>query len=53
MTPNQSSDWHHLAEQASTELDPERLMSLVDELNRVLEQNETLSRQRQNSTAFN
>lgn len=41
MTPQ--TDWHELAEQASKELDPAKLMSLVDELNRTLEQNERLS----------
>jgi hypothetical protein len=44
MTPHQQTDWHHLAEQASKELDPVKLMSLVDELNRALEQNERTSR---------
>ena len=39
MTP-QRPNWHELAAQASKELDPVRLMSLVDELNRALEQNE-------------
>ena len=38
MTP-QRHNWHELAEQASKELDPIKLMSLVDELNRALEQN--------------
>ena len=51
MTLHKPSDWHHLAEQASKELDPERLMSLVNELNGVLEQNETSSGQRQNPPA--
>ena len=45
MTPKQPTDWHHLAEQASKELDPTKLMSLVDELNRALEENERTSRQ--------
>ena len=31
------SDWRVLAERASKETDPEKLMSLVVELNRVLE----------------
>jgi hypothetical protein len=39
----QRPNWHELAEQASKELDPVRLMSLVDELNRALEQNEHTS----------
>jgi hypothetical protein len=46
MTPQNSTDWRHLAEQASKEMDPEKLMSLVNELNRVLEQNEQSSRRR-------
>jgi len=46
MTPQNSTDWKHLAEQASKEMDPEKLMSLVNELNRVLEQNEKSSRGR-------
>jgi hypothetical protein len=36
MTPQRPS-WHELAEEASKELDPVRLMSLVDELNRALD----------------
>jgi hypothetical protein len=46
MTPQNSTDWRHLAERASKEMDPEKLMSLVNELNRVLEQNEKSSRGR-------
>ncbi len=46
MTPQRPS-WHELAEQASKELDPVRLMSLADELNRALEQNEKTSKQLQ------
>ena len=42
MTP-QRPNWHELAEQASEELDPVKLMSLFDELNRALEQNARLS----------
>jgi hypothetical protein len=43
MMTAQRPDWHALAEQASQELDPIKLMSLVDELNRALEQNVRLS----------
>jgi hypothetical protein len=43
MTP-QRLDWHYLAEQASKERDPKKLMSLVGELNRALEQNEQTSK---------
>jgi hypothetical protein len=39
----QRSNWHELAEQASKELDPAKLMSLVDELNRALDENERTS----------
>jgi hypothetical protein len=46
MTLQNSTDWKHLAEQASKEMDPEKLMSLVNELNRVLEQNEQSSKRR-------
>lgn len=45
MTP-QPTDWRHLAEQASKELDPKKLMNLVDQLNLALEQNEMSPRQR-------
>jgi hypothetical protein len=38
-------DWKHLAEEASTETDPEKLMKLVNELNGILNENEELSRQ--------
>jgi len=47
MTPNQFDDWHYLAEQASHEMDPAKLMSLMNELNRVLDEREERSRQRQ------
>jgi hypothetical protein len=33
----QSTDWRHLAEQLSKEKDLDRVLSLVDELNRVLD----------------
>ena len=46
MTPQRPS-WHELAEQASKEPEPVRLMSLADELNRALEQNEKTSKQLQ------
>jgi hypothetical protein len=39
----QRTDWHLLAEQASKEMDREKLMSLVDELDRALEANERAS----------
>lgn len=51
MTPqNQNSDWRHLAEQASLELDPQKLLLLVDELNRVLGEREEMSRRLQRAS---
>ena len=47
MTPFEQSNWLHLAEQASKERDPEKLMSLVSELNRALEENERTSQRLQ------
>ena len=38
MTPK--PDWRHLAEQASVEMDSKKLSVLVEELNRVLDQEE-------------
>jgi hypothetical protein len=46
-TPYQSSDWQHLAEQASKELDLVKLISLVNELNGVLGEREETSRKQQ------
>ena len=43
MTP-QPSNWRHLAEQARNETDPEKMLALVTELNRVLsEEREQMS----------
>ena len=39
MTP-QRRDWEHLAKAASEELDPEKLMLLVNQLTRVLAKND-------------
>ncbi len=47
MTP-QPSDWRHLAEQASNEMNPEKMIELVTELNRILEKREKTSRQQRN-----
>ena len=47
MTPHQSSDWRHLAEQASKEMNPKKMLELVTELNRVLREREETSRKRQ------
>ena len=44
MTPSTASDWHSLAEQASNEMDPDRLLNLVNQLNRLLGEQEERSR---------
>jgi hypothetical protein len=44
MTP-QPKDWRHLAEQASNEMDPNKLIDLVVELDRMLGEREKTSRQ--------
>jgi hypothetical protein len=49
MTPSQS-DWQHLAEQASNEMDPEKLLNLVTQLNRVLGEQEERSRAKRHPT---
>ena len=41
-----TQDWRALSEAASREQDPERLIALVQQLNRVLEQRETLRKKR-------
>jgi hypothetical protein len=46
MTP-QPNDWRHLAEQASNEMNPEKMMAIIAELNRVLEKREQTSRHQQ------
>jgi hypothetical protein len=40
MTPHQPRDWKCLAEQASKEMDSDKLLGLVTELNRVLAERE-------------
>jgi hypothetical protein len=47
MTPSPSTDWKHLAEQASNEMDPDKLLNLVTQLNRVLGEQEERSRLQQ------
>jgi hypothetical protein len=42
MPPHQPSDWKYLAEQASVEMDPEKFMTLIQELNRVLTEREEM-----------
>lgn len=39
-----AKDWRALSEAASREQDPEKLIRLVEELNRVLTQRDTLKR---------
>jgi len=46
MTPSQN-EWQHLAEQASIEMDPEKLLKLVTQLNHVLGEQEERSRAQQ------
>lgn len=46
MTPHHPSDWERLAEQASKEMDPKKLIEIVTEINRVLGEREETSRQR-------
>jgi hypothetical protein len=44
MTPHQPTHWQNLAEQASKEMDSNKLAALVTELNRVLCEGEATSR---------
>jgi RNA polymerase-binding transcription factor DksA len=44
------TDWHHLAEQATTEMDSAKLLQLVDELNRALQQNEQTMKRLENES---
>lgn len=47
MSYNQvAKDWRALSEAASKELDPQRLMELVTELNEVLKERESQTRKR-------
>ena len=50
MTP-QPSDWRNLAEQASKETDPDKLMALVTELNQGLEREESQRNRRYRKVA--
>jgi len=43
MSQHAPRDWKYLAEQASTEMDPLKLMDVISELNRVLAEREQLS----------
>jgi hypothetical protein len=49
MTPDSPRDWKRLAEKASNEMNSEKLMDLVDELNRLLGEHEDRSRQQRRS----
>jgi hypothetical protein len=44
MSQHSPGDWKHLAEQASEEMNSDKLMELIDELNRVLGEHEETSR---------
>jgi hypothetical protein len=45
MSLHSPGDWKHIAEQASEEMNSDRLMELVNELNRVLVEHEETRRQ--------
>jgi hypothetical protein len=45
MSLHSSGDWKHIAEQASEEMNSDKLMELVNELNRVLGEHEETCRQ--------
>jgi hypothetical protein len=51
--PHRPSDWKHLAEEASKEMDPERLTELVTDLTRVLGEREELPCLRKKPRLFN
>lgn len=44
MSKNMSTDWKELSEAASREQDPEKLIELVEQLNKVLEEKEKTKR---------
>ena len=44
MTPSPSKPWQQLAEQASNEMDPDKLLNLVIQLNEVFSEQEERSR---------
>lgn len=46
----QHTEWHHLAEPASKEMDSAQLLQLVDELNRALKQNEQTTKHLDNES---
>jgi hypothetical protein len=46
MNPHHPSDWQHVSEPASDEVDPNKLTNLVIELNRLLGQRAETSRRK-------
>jgi hypothetical protein len=44
MPPDLPGDWKHLAEQASSEMNSEKLLELVNELNQLLGEHEDKAR---------
>ena len=51
MTSSIRKDWRTLSEAASREQDPQKLLQIVQDLNRALDQREQEQRQRQNGQA--
>lgn len=49
MNQDSPRDWKHLAEQASNEMNSEKLMDLVNELNQLLGEREDKSHQQRHS----
>ena len=47
MTPDQSGDWLSLAERATKETDPNKMLAIITELNRVLEREHPVHQQQQ------
>lgn len=47
MTSDQSGDWRSLAEKATKETDPNTMLAIITELNRVLECEQTVHQQQQ------
>ena len=45
MLPDSPGDWKHLAEQASAEMNSEKLLELVNELNQLLGERQDKPRQ--------
>lgn len=47
MTSDQSGDWRSLAERATKETDPNKMLAIITELNRLLEHQQTVHQQQQ------